>query len=97
MTFDPATLSKQELLVHMLRCVVADCESNRRALSAATLDPLAEAVHMAQTVELLTDALDHFEPGLGMRLHTALYVQVHALPTTGDLFPAAEAAPAAVH
>jgi hypothetical protein len=84
-------------LVEQLRAAVAICEFQRHQLNARPLDPLAEAVHLAETIHRLADVLNGASPGLGMRLITALYVQVHAQPMpAGDYIADTEAA-AAVH
>lgn len=61
----------------LLRNAVAGCEIRRAGLNTAPLDPLAECKHITATVSDLAVALDALEPGLGLRLITALYVQVH--------------------
>ena len=73
-----------------LELAVSVCQADRARLSAMPLDALAEAVHIARSIGNLCTALDLMQPGLGMRLHTALYVQVHevAMPADYDLFAA---------
>jgi hypothetical protein len=85
-------------LIEQLRAVVLQCEQRRQALDARPLDPLAEAVHFADTVGHLAAAMDNASPGLGVRLITALYVQVRAqdVPPGGDYIAETPAA-AAVH
>ena len=61
----------------LLQHAVAACEARRRKLNTAPLDTLAEAKHITATVADLAATLDTIEPGLGVRLVTALYVQVH--------------------
>jgi hypothetical protein len=79
----------------LLRHAVANCERRRVGLNALPLDGLAEARHITDTVAELATALDTFEPGLGMRLVTALYVQVresHLACITGTAADAASRA-----
>ena len=68
----------------LLRAAVAACEARRDVLNTAELDPLAECKHITATVSELACALDVLEPGLGLRLVSALYVQVREVPMPAD-------------